>query len=156
MTTDSDSIVLHLAGQQPLKAELRRKNTLVDAVDKVNKLKSEQDGDEQVLTVKLADYAEYRLDVYESRDSGGVQHKQTYFITRVEQLPEDQQKQGHGQGQDEKSLYGIQQEQEIKELSKEEKEKQEKDKAEGNYYNIVSLVTLAVICICFILSVTQN
>lgn len=129
LTTGSDTVVLRLPGHSQLKAELQRRNTAPTAgtaLDSNNtSLESMQSGDEQVLTVKLAECAEYRLDVYESRDQdGGLQHVQTYCISRVQPQDGDEQ---HSQQQ------SLPTQQPAQELSPAEKLKLEKDKALGYY-----------------------
>ena len=74
--------MIRLPGSENVVAELRRKNTVLSMCGLEN-LQSEEDDEGRVLNVSLPEFTEYLLDVFEPRPGGGLEHIQTYAISRV-------------------------------------------------------------------------
>ena len=74
--------MIRLPGREHVVAELRRKNTVLSTCGREN-LNLEEDDDGRVLNVSLPEFTEYLLDVFEPRPGGGLEHIQTYAISRV-------------------------------------------------------------------------
>jgi len=74
--------VIRLPGREHVAAELRRKNAVLSMSGQEN-LRSDEDDDGRVLNVSLPEFTEYLLDVFEPRPGGGLEHIQTYSISRV-------------------------------------------------------------------------
>jgi len=77
-----ENVVIQLPGREHVVAELRRKNTVLSTCGRES-LQSEKDDDGRVLNVSLPEFTEYLLDVFEPRPGGGLEHIQTYAISRV-------------------------------------------------------------------------
>ena len=77
-----ENVVIRLPGREHVVAELRRKNTVLSTCGREN-LNLEEDDDGRVLNVSLPEFTEYLLDVFEPRPGGGLEHIQTYAISRV-------------------------------------------------------------------------
>jgi len=75
--------VIRLPGSENVVAELRRKNTVLSTCG-LEDVNSQEDDDGRVLNVSLPEFTElYLLDVFEPRPGGGLEHIQTYAISRV-------------------------------------------------------------------------
>jgi len=74
--------VIRLPGRDHVVAELRRRNTALSTCGRESVQSSEND-DGRVLDVSLPQFTEYLLDVFEPRRGGGLEHVQTYAISRV-------------------------------------------------------------------------
>jgi len=83
-----NNVSIRLPGREHVVAELRRKNTVL-STSGPESLQSEQDEDGRVLNVSLPEFTEYLLDVFEPRPGGGLEHIQTYAISRVPTSDED-------------------------------------------------------------------
>jgi len=77
-----ENVVIRIPGSENVVAELRRKNTVLSMCGPEH-LRSEQDDEGRVLNVSLPEFTEYLLDVFEPRPGGGLEHIQTYSISRV-------------------------------------------------------------------------
>ena len=77
-----ENIVIRLPGSENVVAELRRKNTVLSTCG-LEDVNSEEDDYGRVLNVSLPEFTEYLLDVFEPRPGGGLEHIQTYAISRV-------------------------------------------------------------------------
>jgi len=82
LVVDSENVVIRLPGRDHVVAELRRRNTALSTCGRES-LQLEEDDDGRVLGVSLPEFTEYLLDVFEPRAGGGLEHIQTYAISRV-------------------------------------------------------------------------
>lgn len=74
--------MIRLPGRDHVVAELRRRNTALSTCGRES-VQSTEDNDGRVLDVSLPQFTEYLLDVFEPRRGGGLEHVQTYAISRV-------------------------------------------------------------------------
>jgi len=82
LVVDSENVVIRLPGRDHVVAELRRRNTPLSAAGR-EQVRSEEDDDGRVLSVTRLEFSEYLLDVFEPRPGGGLEHVQTYAVSRV-------------------------------------------------------------------------
>ena len=87
MSQDEAEVRLPGSNGNPLVAELQKKNAADDS--QVDNMKASKDGDEEVFKLKLTEMGEYKMDVYEQRDNGALEHLCTYQIIRHEPIPEE-------------------------------------------------------------------
>jgi len=83
-----ENVVIRLPGLEHVVAELRRKNT-APSMSGRDSLQADHDDDGRVLNVSLPEFTEYLLDVFEPRPGGGLEHIQTYAISRVAPATDD-------------------------------------------------------------------
>jgi len=91
LVVDSENVVIRLPGRDHVVAELRRRNTALSVCGRESVQSQDADDDDdddgRVLNVSLPEFTEYLLDVFEPRPGGGLEHVQTYAISRVAAAP---------------------------------------------------------------------
>ena len=91
LTTMMDEVEVRvpILGDQQLRAELTRKNAHDLPIK--NQVQSYTDGESQVFKVKLSDFGEYKLDVFEEKEGGGIEHSAAFFLVKEEPEPGEEQ-----------------------------------------------------------------
>ena len=113
--TGDTAVIKVPAGEKPRLAELLRKNAQQDVAP--DQIKCKRVKGEDVYRVKLPEYGEYKMDLFEENGSGTLQPVAQYQIIRHEPIP----------GEEEEEV----EEEEEEELTEEEKKKLAEEKAKG-------------------------